>query len=216
METMKTDMGGAAAVLSATAACAALGVKTRVVALAACTENMPGPKAIKPGDVLRARNGVTMEVLNTDAEGRLVLSDALALAAEEKPAAIVDAATLTGAQVVALGNRIAAILGNNEGLIQKVKDAAATAGEPIWELPLPDFYRKHIDSDIADIKNIGAAGQAGTIAGAMFLKEFVDGLPWAHLDIAGPARAAEQEGEIVKGGTGFGVRTLIEFAANFR
>jgi leucyl aminopeptidase len=216
METMKTDMGGAAAVLSATAACAALGVKTRVVAIAVCTENMPGPKAIKPGDVLRARNGVTMEVLNTDAEGRLVLSDGLSLAAEEKPNAIVDVATLTGAQVVALGNRIAAVLGNNDGLIQKVKDAAAGAGEMVWELPMPSIYRKHIDSEIADIKNIGAPGQAGTIAGAMFLQEFVDGLPWAHLDIAGPARAAEQEGEIVKGGTGFGVRTLVELASTFR
>jgi leucyl aminopeptidase len=216
METMKTDMGGAAAVLNATAACAALGVKTRVVAIACCTENMPGPKAIKPGDVLRARNGVTMEVLNTDAEGRLVLSDGLSLAAEEKPNAIVDVATLTGAQIVALGNRIAAVLGNNDALMQKVKDAAAAAGEYVWELPLPAMYRKHIDSDIADIKNIGAAGQAGTIAGAMFLQEFVDGQPWVHLDIAGPARAAEQEGEHVKGGTGFGVRTLIELASTFR
>ena len=216
METMKTDMGGAAAVLNATAACAALGVKTRIVAIACCTENMPGPKAIKPGDVLRARNGVTMEVLNTDAEGRLVLSDGLSLAAEEKPNAIVDVATLTGAQIVALGNRIAAVLGNNDVLMQKVKDAAQGAGELVWELPLPAIYRKHIDSDIADIKNIGAAGQAGTIAGAMFLQEFVDGLPWVHIDIAGPARAAEQEGEIVKGGTGFSVRTLIELAATYR
>jgi leucyl aminopeptidase len=216
METMKTDMGGAAAVLNATAACAALGVKTRIVALACCTENMPGPKAIKPGDVLRARNGVTMEVLNTDAEGRLVLSDGLSLAAEEKPNGIVDVATLTGAQIVALGNRIAAVLGNDDALMQKVKDAAASAGEMVWELPLPDIYRKHIDSDIADIKNIGAAGQAGTIAGAMFLKEFVDGLPWVHIDIAGPARAAEQEGEIVKGGTGFSVRTLVELASTYR
>ncbi|MEY2472559.1 MAG: leucyl aminopeptidase [Actinomycetota bacterium] len=216
METMKTDMGGAAAVLNATAACAALGVKTRIVALACCTENLPGPKAIKPGDVLRARNGVTMEVLNTDAEGRLVLSDGLSLAAEEKPNGIVDVATLTGAQVIALGNRIAAVLGNDDALMQKVKDAAASAGEMVWELPLPDIYRKHIDSDIADIKNIGAAGQAGTIAGAMFLKEFVDGLPWVHLDIAGPARAAEQDGEIVKGGTGFSTRTLIELASTYR
>ncbi|HVV36810.1 MAG TPA: leucyl aminopeptidase, partial [Acidimicrobiales bacterium] len=216
METMKTDMGGAAAVLNATAACAALGVKTRVVALACCTENMPGPKAIKPGDVLRARNGVTMEVLNTDAEGRLVLSDGLSLAAEEKPNAIVDVATLTGAQVVALGSRIAAVLGNNETLVQKVKDAAANAGELVWEMPLPAIYRKHIDSDIADIKNIGAPGQAGTIAAALFLQEFVDGVPWAHLDIAGPARAAEQDGEIVKGGTGFSVRTLVELASTYR
>jgi leucyl aminopeptidase len=216
METMKTDMGGAAAVLNATAACAALGVKTRIVALACCTENMPGPKAIKPGDVLRARNGVTMEVLNTDAEGRLVLSDGLSLAAEEKPAGIVDVATLTGAQVVALGGRIAAVLGNNDALMQKVKDAASSAGELVWELPLTPLYRKHIDSDVADIKNIGAAGQAGTIAAALFLQEFVDGLPWVHLDIAGPARAAEQEGEIVKGGTGFSVRTLVELATAYR
>ena len=217
METMKTDMGGAAAVLNATAACAALGVKTRVVAIACCTENMPGPKAIKPGDVLRARNGVTMEVLNTDAEGRLVLSDGLSLAVEEKPNAIVDVATLTGAQVVALGNRIAAVLGNNDALVQKVKDAAANAGELVWELPLAErVYRKHIASEIADIKNIGAAGQAGTIAAALFLKEFVGEVPWAHLDIAGPARAAEQDGEIVKGGTGFSVRTLVELAATYR
>ena len=216
METMKTDMGGAAAVLNATAACAALGVKTRVVAIACCTGYMAGPMAIKPGDVLRARNGVTMEVLNTDAEGRLVLSDGLSLAAEEKPNAIVDVATLTGAQVIALGGRIAAVLGNNDALMQKVKDAAAAAGELVWELPMPAIYRKHIDSDIADIKNIGVAGQAGTIAGAMFLQEFVDGQPWVHLDIAGPARAAEQEGEIVKGGTGFSVRTLVELASTFR
>lgn len=216
MMTMKTDMGGAAAVLNATAACAALGVKTRVVAIACCTENMPGPKAIKPGDVLRARNGVTMEVLNTDAEGRLVLADGLSLAAEEKPNAIVDVATLTGAQVVALGNRIAAALGNNVPLMDKVKAAAAVAGEPVWELPMPAMYRKHIDSDIADIKNIGNPGQAGTIAGAMFLQEFVDGLPWVHLDVAGPSRAAEQDGEWVKGGTGFGVRTLVELAASFK
>jgi leucyl aminopeptidase len=108
------------------------------------------------------------------------------------------------------------VLGNNDALIQKVKDAAAGAGELVWELPLPAIYRKHIDSDIADIKNIGVPGQAGTIAGAMFLQEFVDGLPWAHLDIAGPGRSAEQDGEIVKGGTGFGVRTLVELAATFR
>jgi leucyl aminopeptidase len=145
-----------------------------------------------------------------------VLSDGLSLAAEEKPNAIVDVATLTGAQVIALGNRIAAVLGNNDGLIQKVKDAAANAGELVWELPMPEIYRKHIDSEIADIKNIGAPGQAGTIAGAMFLREFVDGLPWVHLDIAGPARAAEQDGEIVKGGTGFSVRTLIELASTYR
>jgi len=216
MMTMKTDMGGAAAVLNAVAACAALGVKTRVVGLAACTENMPGPKAIKPGDVLRARNNTTIEVLNTDAEGRLVLADALSLAAEEKPNAIIDLATLTGAQVVALGSRIAGVMGNNEAFVQKVKAAAAAAGENIWELPLPPMYKKHLDSEVADLKNIGNPGQAGTIVAGLFLQDFVDGLPWAHLDIAGPARSAEQDGEYVKGATGFGVRTLVELAASFR
>ena len=216
MMTMKTDMGGAAAVLNAVAACAALGVKTRVVGLAAATENMPGPKAIKPGDVLRARNNTTIEVLNTDAEGRLVLADALSLAAEEKPNGIVDVATLTGAQVVALGSRIAGVMGNNDAFTEKVKAAAATAGERIWELPLPQLYKKHLDSEVADLKNIGNPGQAGTIVAGLFLQDFVDGLPWAHLDIAGPARAAEQDGECVKGGTGFGVRTLVELASTFR
>ncbi len=216
MMTMKTDMGGAAAVLNAIAACAALGVKTRVVGLAACTENMPGPKAIKPGDVLRARNNTTIEVLNTDAEGRLVLADALSLAAEEKPNAIIDLATLTGAQVVALGSRIAGVMGNNPAFLDKVKAAAANAGEHIWELPLPQMYKKHLDSEVADLKNIGNPGQAGTIVAGLFLQDFVAGLPWAHLDIAGPARAAEQDGEYVKGGTGFGVRTLVELASSFR
>ena len=155
-------------------------------------------------------------MLNTDAEGRLVLADAIARACEDSPDLLVDAATLTGAQLVALGSRTSGVMGNDDDARTSVVDAAEAAGEAMWPMPLPDIYRKHIDSEIADIKNIGAAGQAGTIAGAMFLKEFVDGQPWVHIDIAGPARAAEQEGEIVKGGTGFSVRTLIELASTFR
>ncbi|MGO8870138.1 MAG: leucyl aminopeptidase [Acidimicrobiales bacterium] len=209
METMKTDMAGAAAVLGAVDAAAALGARIRISAFTPLTENMPGGSATKPGDVLTTRNGKTIEVLNTDAEGRLVLSDGLALAAEAGPDAIVDVATLTGAAVVALGKEIAGLLGNDEELIAEVHAAGDRAGEPNWPLPLPDDYRCHIDSDVADMRNVGRAGQAGSIAAAMLLREFVGSVPWAHLDIAGPARADENSRYLAKGGTGFGVRTLV-------
>ena len=209
METMKTDMGGAAAVLAAFDAAAVRGVPIRVTALAPMTENMPGGRAIKPGDVLTARNGKTIEVLNTDAEGRLVLADALSLAAELEPDAIIDLATLTGAAVVALGNGIAGLLGNDDGLQAELRSASERAGESLWPLPLPDEYRSHIDSEVADMKNIGRAGQAGSIAAALLLREFVGDVPWAHLDIAGPARSDEDARYLTKGGTGFGVRTLV-------
>ncbi|MGH9078541.1 MAG: leucyl aminopeptidase, partial [Acidimicrobiales bacterium] len=189
METMKTDMGGAAAVLAAVDAAAALGARLRITAFAPLTENMPGGSAIKPGDVLTARNGKTIEVLNTDAEGRLVLADGLSLAAEAEPDAIVDLATLTGAAVVALGKDVAALFGNDETLVAELEAAGNRAGEVLWPLPLPDDYRSHIDSDVADMRNVGRPGQAGAIAAAMLLREFVGTLPWAHLDIAGPARA---------------------------
>jgi len=216
MMAMKTDMAGGAAVLAAVAACADLGVKHRVIGIVPATENLPGPSAIKPGDVLTARNGTTIEVLNTDAEGRLVLADGLSLAVEEKPAAIVDLATLTGAAPIALGRRIAALMGNHAEFTEKVKRAASSAGELVWELPLPAMYRKHIDSEVADLQNIGRPGQAGTIIGGLFLKEFVGDTPWVHLDIAGPSRIDEADGEYVKGASGFGVRTLIELASSFR
>ncbi len=208
METMKTDMGGAAAVVGAVDAAAALGARIRITAIAPLAENMPGGSAIKPGDVLTTRSGKTIEVLNTDAEGRLVLADGLTLASESGPDAIVDLATLTGAAVVALGKEIAGLLGNDDQLVAEVHAAGERAGEPNWWLPMPDDYRGHIDSEVADMRNVGRPGQAGSIAAAMLLREFVGDVPWAHLDIAGPARAEESTRYLTKGGTGFGVRTL--------
>jgi|HubBroStandDraft_1064217.scaffolds.fasta_scaffold37690_3 leucyl aminopeptidase len=215
MTTMKTDMSGAAAVLSALSACAALEVPVRVTAIAPCTENMPGSRAIKPGDVLTARNGATIEVLNTDAEGRLVLADGLSLAVELQPDAIIDLATLTGAAVVALGRSIACLFSSDDELATRVRAASDRAGEPLWPMPLPEEYADHIDSEIADMKNTGAAGQAGSIAAAMLLARFTGSVPWVHLDIAGPARSAENSGYLTKGGTGFGVRTLLEVLGSY-
>jgi leucyl aminopeptidase len=210
METMKTDMSGAAAVISAMEAIATLGVPVRILALAPLTENMPGGSALRPGDVLKARNGKTIEVLNTDAEGRLVLADALSLAAEAGPDLIVDLATLTGACMIALGEEIACLFGTG-GAPERVRSAAEAAGERVWEMPLPADYRKKIDSDVADMKNTGPR-YGGAINAALLLKEFVGDVPWAHLDIAGPARASETAHYLGKGGTGFGVRTLVSLA----
>jgi leucyl aminopeptidase len=212
MMTMKTDMSGAAAVLAAMTAIGKLGAPVRVLGLCPVTENMPGGAAIKPGDVLRIRNGKTVEVLNTDAEGRLVLADALCLAVEAGVDAIVDLATLTGAVSTALGRSVAGLLGRDEGWLGEVRAAAVRAGESVWPLPLPDEYRKDIDSDVADIRNTGGSNPAGTIIAGLFLEEFTGGLPWAHLDIAGTARSESEDGYVTKGGTGFGVRTLVELA----
>jgi leucyl aminopeptidase len=210
MMTMKSDMGGAAAVIAATIAAAQLELPVRVVCWAAATENMPSGTAIHPGDVLVARNGTSVEVLNTDAEGRLVLADALALAAEEEPDAIVDVATLTGAQRVALGDGVAAVMGTDEALVNQVTRAGAAAGEPCWELPLVRAYRKQLDSDVADLRNVAAKPAASSIMAGLFLKEFTAGRPWAHLDIAAPSWADSDDGWLTKGGTGWGTRTLIE------
>ena len=212
METMKTDMSGAAVVLSAVDAAAAQGARIRITAFAPLTENMPGGSATKPGDVLTTRSGKTIEVLNTDAEGRLVLADGLTLAAEVEPDAIIDVATLTGAAVVALGNEIGGLFGNDDHLIAQVRAAGERAGEPLWPLPLPDDYRSHIESSIADMRNIGRPGEAGSISAALLLREFVADVPWVHLDIAGPARSDENSRYLTKGGTGFGVRTLVALA----
>jgi leucyl aminopeptidase len=210
MMTMKSDMGGAAAVVAATVAAAELDLPVRVVGWVAATENMPSGTAIHPGDVLVARNGTTIEVLNTDAEGRLVLADALCLAAEEQPAAIVDVATLTGGQRVALGEGVAAIMGTDAALVAQVMAAGAAAGEPAWELPLVPGYRKQLDSEVADLRNVTAKPAAASIMAGLFLKEFTAGRPWAHLDIAGPSWADSDDGWLTKGATGWGTRTLIE------
>jgi leucyl aminopeptidase len=215
MMTMKTDMSGAAAVLALFSVLPRLAPSVRVIGYCCLSENMPGPSAIKPGDVLRARNGMTFEVLNTDAEGRLVLADGLSLAVEEKPAAIIDLATLTGAIIVALGKEVTGLFSNHDGFAQQVADAGARAGEPSWRLPMPASYRRHIDSEIADMKNMGAPGQAGSIAAAWFLSEFVGGLPWVHLDIAGTSRSDADTDIFAKGGTGAGVRTLIDLVQHF-
>ena len=159
-----------------------------------------------------ARNGKTIEVLNTDAEGRLVLADGLSLAVESAPDLVVDMATLTGACHVALGDEIAGMFGNDEGAVEAVSSAAAAAGERVWHMPLPDDYRSQIDSDVADMKNTGPRW-GGAITAALLLKEFVGETPWVHLDIAGPARAPKDNGYVTKGGSGFGVRTIVALAA---
>lgn len=215
MMTMKMDKGGAAAVAGAMMALPALKPKVRVEGFIPITDNMPGPDATRPGDVLTMRSGMTVEVLNTDAEGRLILADALSMAAEVRPTAIVDLATLTGACMVALGDGIAGVMGNNNDWIDQVLAAGDASGEDLWELPLPTRYRKLLDSNVADLKNIGGK-YAGALTAGLFLSEFVpDGVPWVHLDIAGPAWSEEVNAEITKGATGFGVRSIIRLIERF-
>ena len=217
MMTMKNDMGGAAALLGAFSVIRDVAPRARVRAYIPATDNMSGGDATRPGDVLRLRNGTTVEVLNTDAEGRLVLGDALALAAEAEPDAILDVATLTGAVEVALGNRIAGLLGNHTAWNEQVLAAADRSGERAWPLPLPADYRRRIDSDVADLRNVSRTRDGGTLTAGLFLQEFVPaGIPWAHLDIAGTAWWGDaDEGEFTKGGTGYGVRLILELARTF-
>jgi leucyl aminopeptidase len=210
MEWMKSDMGGAASILATMRAIALLKPKVNVIAAIPSAENMPSGSAIRPGDVLRHRGGTTSEVLNTDAEGRLVLADALAYLAEKKPSVIIDTATLTGACMVALGTDLWGAMGNDRELISDVLEAGQAAGEPGWELPMHEPYRKLIDSDIADIKNIGKR-YGGAITAAMFLREFVGDVPWVHLDIAGPAFAERAGDYWPKGATGSPVRALVGY-----
>jgi leucyl aminopeptidase len=214
---MKGDMAGAAAVLATFSALGSVRPRVRVLGFLPLTDNMPGGDATRVGDVLRIRNGTTVEVLNTDAEGRLVLADALSLAGEAEPDAIVDLATLTGACMVGLGTGIAGLMGNHDGFVDQVRAAADTAGEPVWPLPLPDELRPQLDSEVADMKNVGAGRSGGALIAGLFLERFVpEGTPWVHLDIAGPADAAEDGSESRKGGTGFGVRTLLRLLFDFR
>jgi leucyl aminopeptidase len=215
MLTMKDDMGGAAAVLAAVSACNDLGIKVRVRGFLPLTDNMPGGDAQRVGDVITYANRRTVEVLNTDAEGRLVLADALIAASKEKPDAIVDVATLTGAQQVALGNKVAALFASHEGWGEQVAAAGVAAGEGLWAMPLVESYRRDLDSKVADLRNVTSHRHAGAIMAALFLREFVDGLPWAHLDIAGPARADRNYDDVVPGASGFAARTLVELAASY-
>jgi leucyl aminopeptidase len=208
MEEMKADMSGGAAVIAAISVIARLGVRVPVVGLIPAAENMISGRAIRPGDVLRSRAGLTMEVVNTDAEGRLILADALDFARSFKPRLVVDLATLTGACVVALGSVYSGLLGNDAKALEAVKAAALASGEKAWELPLDREYFEAISSDIADLKNSGGRN-AGAITAAAFLSRFAEGLPWAHLDIAGTAWSTRARGPLSKGATGVGVRTLV-------
>ncbi|MBI3299116.1 MAG: leucyl aminopeptidase [Elusimicrobia bacterium] len=212
METMKMDMAGAALVLGVFKVLARLKVKAEVHGYAALAYNLPGPDAVKPGDVIKGMNGKTVEILNTDAEGRLVLADALHLAASEKPSAILDYATLTGAALVALGSGITAAMTNDRALLAKVTASSKRCDEAIWELPLPKDYEDMIKSKIADLLNIGKVrGEAGTIVGGLFLREFVGDVPWVHLDIAGPAWTDGGTALSAPGGTGALVRTTLDW-----
>ncbi|MGE0821401.1 MAG: leucyl aminopeptidase [Candidatus Binatia bacterium] len=210
METMKHDMSGGATVLGVMSVIAQLKPQVQVTGYVPATENMPSGTAQKPGDIIRYSNGKTVEVLNTDAEGRLILADALINAVQDKPDVIIDLATLTGACIIALGGQVAGLFSNNDELAETLMNCSKETGEPLWRLPLVKEYKDDIKSSIADIKNTGG-GNAGAIAAALFLQEFVGDVPWAHLDIAGPAFTEKESAYTPKGGTGFGVRTLVRY-----
>ncbi|PYP53065.1 MAG: leucyl aminopeptidase, partial [Gemmatimonadetes bacterium] len=210
MEDMKFDMSGAAAVLGTFESLGRLKPRLNVVGLIPSTENLPSGTAVKPGDVVKSHLGKTIEIINTDAEGRLILCDALSYARRFKPAAVIDIATLTGAVVVALGQVAIGMMGNDDALLAEVREAGERAGERCWPLPLWDEYRDLLKSDIADMKNSGGRG-AGSIAGGWFLREFVEGVPWVHLDIAGTAYTEGDGPHQVKGPTAIGVRLFTEF-----
>ncbi len=208
MMTMKVDMTGGAVVLAVMSLLNALGVKVAVTGYIPLTDNMINGDAFRPGDVFTARNGKTVEVLNTDAEGRLVLADALSVASEKKPDAIIDIATLTGSVSGALGVNMAGLMGTDDALIGRIEAAAVPTDEQVWHLPLPVEYRKQLDSVVADLKNIGNGPFGGALVAGLFLKEFTDGVPWAHIDLGMSAMADSDDGVKVKGGTAFGVRLI--------
>jgi leucyl aminopeptidase len=211
MEHMKYDMSGAAAVLATMNVVGTLKPNVSVLGVIAATENMPGSNALHPGDVLTAMNGKTIEVNNTDAEGRLVLADALTFSVKEGADELIDIATLTGAIVTALGRCAAGVMGSDQALLERLIKASADGGERLWQMPMFDEYKEALKSDVADLKNAGSRGEAGSSCAAMFLQEFVEGKPWAHLDIAGPGWLDKDRDESNKGGTAFGVRTLCQY-----
>jgi leucyl aminopeptidase len=213
MEDMKSDMTGAAVVLAAMSAAARLGLKVNVVGYLAIAENMVNGQAMRLGDVLTIRNGKTVEVLNTDAEGRLILADALSYAAEQKPASILDLATLTGACIVALGTRIAGLFSNDDLFAASISSASKASGERVWRMPLDEDFQDLLKSSVADLKNVGGKW-AGAVTAAKFLQQFVDGCPWVHLDIAGPSWAESESATRDAGGTGCFVRTLVKLMEN--
>jgi leucyl aminopeptidase len=208
---MKYDMSGGAAVLGAVEAIARLELPVRVLAVVGATENMPSGSAMRPGDVVRASNGVTIEIINTDAEGRLVLADCLAHAVAEGAERIVDIATLTGAIITALGHAHAGIIGDDDDWVAAVTAAGETSGEVVWRLPLHPDYATALESDTADLMNVNETRKAASIVAAQFLKRFTGDVPWAHLDIAGTASGAGKP-YAPKGGSGFGVRLFVELA----
>jgi leucyl aminopeptidase len=210
MEWMKADMGGAAATLAVMRAIAQLKPRVNVIAAIPSAENLPSGSAIRPGDVLRHRGGKTSEVLNTDAEGRLILADALAFLAEKKLRAIIDSATLTGAAMIALGSDLWAVMGTDRALIDALLDAGRREGEPGWEMPLWTDYRRHIESSVADVKNVGIRW-GGAITAGLFLREFVGDIPWAHMDVAGTAFVESPNEYWPRGGTGSPARTIIRY-----
>lgn len=215
MEKMKGDMAGAAAVLGVLRAAALLALPLRVVGLIPATENMPGGGAVRPGDVVHSLSGKTIEILNTDAEGRLVLADALAYAARFQPAAVIDLATLTGAIWVALGDQAAGVMTPDDGLAARLVAAGEVTGERVWRLPLFEEYGEQIKSDVADVKNVGGR-PAGAITGAKFLEKFAGAYPWAHLDIYGTHWAEKEKPYLAKGATGYGVRLLVQLLRNWK
>ena len=215
MDEMKSDMAGGAAVMGVIMAAADLNLKVNAVGLIPATENLPGGRAYKPGDILKSLSGQTIEVLSTDAEGRLILADALTYAGRFKPAAIVDLATLTGACVIALGDHVTGMMGTDEALKRRIKDAAYATEEKVWELPLWEEYHELIKSDVADYKNHGGRS-GGAITAAAFLSKFVGDFPWVHLDIAGPAWLTKDKPYIPKGASGVGVRLMVEFLKGWK
>lgn len=213
LESMKSDMAGGAAVIAAMQSLPALRPPVRVLGVVAAVENMPGGRSVKPGDIVRAMNGKTIEINNTDAEGRVILADALAYTAQQQPDEIIDLATLTGSAMVALGYLAAAVMSNDQALVQRLLDAAQQAGERMWQLPLYEEFLEDMRSPIADLRNSGSR-YGGAQKGAIFLREFVDGRPWAHIDIAPTAFLEKDEGTgpyLPKGATGYGVRTLLTY-----
>ncbi|HEX8552131.1 MAG TPA: leucyl aminopeptidase [Abditibacteriaceae bacterium] len=215
MEDMKDDMGGAAAVLGAMDAIAALQIPKRVIMLVPSAENMVSGNAQRVGDIVTARNGKTIEVLNTDAEGRLILADALSYASELNPRCIIDFATLTGAISIALGQEAAGLFANDDELASAVTQAGETSGERVWQFPMWDEYKDHVKGTISDLKNLGTERRAGSIAAAVFLENFVaSGIPWAHVDIAAVAFVRENRPLVQRGATGYGVRLAVELVRN--